>query len=174
MELLKEEWRPIDGFPNHEVSDLGRIRSVKSGLILKMQLRVKNGSANPNSEYLIVELSQNGRRYRKIVHRLVAAAFLPKIAGKPLVNHKDANKWNNRVDNLEWVNHKENAEHAIFMGLNKMCLGEPPVTKEQIPTIKAEYKELVDKLCAKFGISKNILVRIISGKAYQKHIILEK
>lgn len=173
MELLNEEWRPIEGFPSHEVSDLGRVRSLRSGLLLKTQLKVKNGKAHPNSEYLFVELSTNSKRYRKAVHRLVALTFLPKIPGKTLVNHKDANKWNNRIDNLEWVNHKENAEHAIFMGLNKMCLGEPPVTKAQIPIIKDKYRQMVEGLCAEFSVSRRVLARIISGKEYQKHIITQ-
>lgn len=171
MELLQEEWEPIEGFPNHAVSNLGRVRNNNSGIILKTQLKVKDGRASPNSEYLFVELNKGGKRFRKIVHRLVAAAFIPKIAGKPLVNHKDANKWNNRADNLEWVNHKENAEHAVFMGLNRMCMGEPPVTKDQIPLIKEAYRLGVEKICTKFNISKQILVRIVSGKEYQKHII---
>lgn len=57
-------------------------------------------------------LCKNGKRKNFTVHRLVANAFIPNIENKQEINHKDGNKQNNRVDNLEWVTKKENIKHS--------------------------------------------------------------
>lgn len=69
--------------------------------------------------YLVVNLGVGKRenRTKERVHRLVAMTYVPQIAGKPFVNHKDGNKLNNEPDNLEWVTCKENVQHAYRHGL---------------------------------------------------------
>lgn len=62
--------------------------------------------------YAIVYLSKNGRTINRRVHRLVAEAYLPACEGKSQINHKDENKANNCVNNLEWVTAKENCNHG--------------------------------------------------------------
>lgn len=102
MEYEKEIWRPIENFPNYEVSNYGRIKNVLSGNILS-PYKNENG-------YMIISLhngSGNNRKYR--VHRLVAEAFIPNPNNYPIINHKDENKSNNHVSNLEWCNKSYNA-----------------------------------------------------------------
>lgn len=68
--------------------------------------------------YLAVNLFRPGHKKKMhLVHRLVATHFLPNGANKPMVNHKDRDKKNNHVSNLEWVNHQENMRHAARKGM---------------------------------------------------------
>jgi len=107
-----ERWSPVPGRP-YEVSDLGRLRRAN---------RVLHPYCDSYG-YPCADLRAGGRRQRKRMHRLVAAAFIPNPGNKPEVNHIDADRRNNHVQNLEWVTRQENASHAVSLGL--MC-GPPP------------------------------------------------
>lgn len=97
------EWRKIEGWP-YSVSDDGQVRNDRNGNILKQVMA--------NSGYCRVRLWDCGRGKNYSVHRLVALAFLPNPDKKPEVNHKDGNKANNEVSNLEWVTGVENKRHC--------------------------------------------------------------
>lgn len=100
----EEVFKPIEGFEDYEISNHGNVKSLKSGVIMKSRLTA-NG-------YLILNLSKNGNHYRFLVHRLVAIAFIPNPNNLPCVNHKDENKLNNHVDNLEWCDYKYNINYG--------------------------------------------------------------
>ena len=98
-----ESWVDIVGFEGlYEVSDQGRVR--RDGRILKPQ-KYRGG-------YLDVALSKNGIVKRGKIHRLVASAFIPNPNNYPQVNHKDENKTNNAVSNLEWCDSKYNNNYG--------------------------------------------------------------
>lgn len=100
----------LDGFNNkYQVSNYGRIRIKKSGYLKKLSL---NGNG-----YFIVHLSNRVKKKKALVHRLVAEAFIDNPNSYPIVNHKNGNKTDNRVDNLEWCTNKMNVEHAWKSGL---------------------------------------------------------
>lgn len=102
--LIKmEQWKTIADNPNYEVSNLGNVRRIKTGKLLSQQ--------NSNG-YRTVTLWENGKEKIKYVHRLVALAFLDKPTNKNEVNHKDGNRANNCLDNLEWVTPSENILHG--------------------------------------------------------------
>ncbi len=67
--------------------------------------------------YARIHLRKDNKKHRILIHRLVATTYIPNYGNKAFVNHKDANKTNNDVANLEWVTHKENAKHAFELGL---------------------------------------------------------
>ena len=69
--------------------------------------------------YISINLYKNGKSKRMSVHRLVAKAFIPNPKNKPYINHKDANRSNNIISNLEWCTPKENTQHSIKNGNNK-------------------------------------------------------
>ena len=101
--MLKEIWKEIPGFSNYQVSNLGDVKRVsKKEKILKKQLAW-------NKQYLCVGLYDDNRKYHKfLIHRLVAKVFIPNPNNYEIVNHKDENKFNNCVGNLEWVSIKQN------------------------------------------------------------------
>ena len=107
MNENKEIWKDIKGFEGHyQVSDKGRVRSLKYGKerILKPE-RTHNG-------YLRVGLLKNRNRKMFMVHRLVGQAFLSNPHNLPQINHKDEDKTNNRVENLEWCDGKYNMNYG--------------------------------------------------------------
>ena len=106
-----ESWKKIDNYDNYMISNLGNIKNIKRNKLL---------SPSKNTwGYLGVLLHKNGDKKRYQMHRLVANAFIPNLENKKEVNHKDGNKLNNHVDNLEWVTRSENMIHAYQMGLEK-------------------------------------------------------
>ena len=108
--MTEEIWRPVVGYEGlYEVSSYGRVRSLdrydrrnqfRKGKLLKNK---DNGNG-----YLICSLSKNGIIKNKYIHRLVVEAFIERPDGLYEVNHKDENKKNNSVDNLEWCDRKYN------------------------------------------------------------------
>lgn len=106
----KEVWKPIPGYEGlYEVSNKGRVKRLEQDIICKNGVkrhkkeRILKGTVQ-NNGYLYVNLYDGPKR----VHRLVAEAFIPNPEGKPQVNHKDEDKTNNHVENLEWMTAKEN------------------------------------------------------------------
>ena len=99
-----EEWRPIVGFEGlYEVSNTGQVRNCR-GKLLRPGLN-HNG-------YLKCVLCKKGKTKTIYIHRLVAQAFIPNPQDLPQVNHKDEDKTNNSVDNLEWCSSKYNVNYG--------------------------------------------------------------
>lgn len=96
---------------NYYISDDGMIKNNLTGRILKLNFS-HNGYKKTN-------ISINGKLKTVFIHRLVAELFIPNPNNLPQVNHKDGNKTNNKLDNLEWVSPQENVIHAHKIGLNK-------------------------------------------------------
>ena len=107
--MKREHWKVIDEFPDYEVSDKGRIRRLTPSKNT-YKGKIKNTSIN-NAGYEIVTFNKD-KIYSRTVHRLVAIAFLPKPDGCDEINHKDENKLNNSVENLEWCTHKYNMNYG--------------------------------------------------------------
>lgn len=104
MNEMNEIWKPITGYENrYLISNFGRVKSLRTNTILKQELR---------RDYYSVQLF-NGRRYKHFrVHRLVGLMFIPNPSNYPYINHKDENKLNNYVDNLEWCTASYNINYG--------------------------------------------------------------
>ena len=175
---MKEIWKDIKGYEGiYQVSNIGKIISLpRNGTILKKK-KLKN--ILNNRGYLCVNLSKNNIQKKNAIHRLVAETFIPNPDNLSQVNHKDGNKQNNCVENLEWCTCKENIQHARKTGLlndygskNKLS----KFTDEQIKFnrkkyIKNDKKYGCTSLARKFNVSKSTISYIINNKTYNKTII---
>lgn len=113
---MSEIWRDIDGYEGlYQVSNLGNVLSLHPHRSKKEKPKII--SHDNIHGYHRVELHANGNKTKFLVHRLVADMFLPNPDNKSEVNHKDGNKDNNTVDNLEWCTHRENMKHAYVNNL---------------------------------------------------------
>lgn len=121
---MDEIWKPISGYENlYEISNLGNIRSHHN-------YRSKNHLITPRLKqgYYQIGLRKNSKRKWFLVHRLVAKTFISNPNNLPCVNHKDENKLNNSVENLEWCTYHYNNTYGDR--INK-C-----VEKTSIPVLK--------------------------------------
>lgn len=100
-----EEWKTLERIPKYEVSNYGKIRSTKNGKTKLLKVCVNNWG------YELVCLSDGKKRHTSYIHRLVAEVFIPTTNKALVVNHKDKNRKNNTVNNLEWTTVMENMWH---------------------------------------------------------------
>ena len=102
--MIEKIWKPIIGYENlYKINNYGEVLSLRSNKILKPN--------NNGIGYFIIQLCKNGKRKNYLIHRLVAEHFLDNPNNLPEVNHKDEDKSNNFVDNLEWCKHKYNMNY---------------------------------------------------------------
>lgn len=104
---MVETWKPVKGYEGiYEVSNLGRVRNIKRKNKIVKSYLTRTG-------YRRVQLSKAAITKNHLVHRLVADAFLPKPENKDVINHKDFNRANNSVENLEWLTYQENSHYSM-------------------------------------------------------------
>ena len=106
-------WKTINGFSNYEISDKGEVRNKLTQYILKGRLS-KSGYYQVN-----IKNDETGKFINQYIHRLVALHFLDNPDNKKEVNHKDKNKANNILENLEWATSSENQIHSYKLGREK-------------------------------------------------------
>lgn len=174
---MEEIWKDIEGYEGlYQVSNLSRIKALAKF--------VNKGKCHRGwGEHLLrygadacgyhrTNLSKNGNNRTVKVHRIVAQAFIPNPDNKPQVNHKDGNKQNNHIDNLEWCTQSENLKHAFRIGLKKPMAGENnnghKLTRDQVEWIRKHYKNRHKEfstvaLGKRFGVHRKTITRIIRG-----------
>lgn len=107
---MMEIWKDIKDYEGlYQVSNLGRVKSLNYRHIGKERILKPLKAING---YLFVILYKDGKKDIFRVHRLVAETFIPNPENKPEVNHKSENKTDNRVENIEWIWHKDNCNHG--------------------------------------------------------------
>lgn len=140
-----EEFRDVPGYEGtYEVSNWGRVR--RNGKILKP---CKNRKG-----YLLVSLFKNGTKKNARLHRLVASVFIPNPQNLPQINHKDEDKTNNAVNNLEWCDSKYN---------NNYSLSKPVLQFDLQGNFVREWPSMM-KVEEEIGISNSSISMCCSGK----------
>lgn len=127
---MNEVWKDIVGYEGYyKISNYGNIKScdrirkcrIRTNIInimkvrgkeMKPQINVKNG-------YCYIDLRKNGKKERKYVHRLVAEHFLENNFNYPCINHKDENRTNNIISNLEWCSYEYNSNYGTAIEKQK-------------------------------------------------------
>lgn len=165
--MIGEEWRPIDTGA-HSASNLGRIRrdvpgpSTHVGAILS--------PCADRLGYMNVCIGPPRRRGRvRLVHRLVTQAFLGPCPVGLEVNHKNGDKADNRLENLEYVSKSENMRHAVRHGLVRTP-SRARLTPEQVREIRrrgGRGKETSFVLAAEFGVNRSHISRIVRGETWE-------
>lgn len=172
-----ENWKTVEGFTRIEISDHGNVRSSRD-----KKLRYKTIS---KSGYWVTQISVKNKVHTLPIHRLVAKAFLPQpseeliaICSKEhhkqvLVNHKDGDKLNNLVDNLEWCTFQHNVSEAIRLNLVPQPKGElngrAKLSEKEVHKICQAYEEgmMPQEAIKVFGISRQQATKIRSGHSWQ-------
>lgn len=180
---MEENWKNIEGYEGlYQVSNFGRIRGLdrvverKNNNPTTIKGRVKNNQQYVNG-YLFVALCKNGIKKPLSVHRLVANSFIPNPDNKPEVNHKDLNKHNNHVDNLEWCSHSENHIHKNKSGIISPCFinnngennGRSKLTEGDVITIKKRMAngEIQKAIASEYYMSPSAINAIAKGKNWK-------
>lgn len=149
---------------NYYVHDDGAVFNIKTMRFVKPQ---------SNGRYNKVTLSINGKEHQYLIHRLVAKAFIPNPDNKPEVNHINGDRFDNRVENLEWVTASENQSHAVRTNLKKhgTDLWNGKFTKEQVLEImrRKHNGESCRKLGKEFGVNETTISAISRGLRYKQY-----
>lgn len=160
-------WEAVKRYEKYYlISPTGSVYSIRSKKLI---------SPFVSSGYSQVELNVNGVATKHLVHRLVAEAYLPNQSNFPCVNHKDGNKLNNDVSNLEWCTFKKNMEHACEHGLLKTIGSNNPsskLTEDDVKYIKSVYKKGdleygSSALGKKFGVDHKAIWSIVNGATWR-------
>lgn len=158
-----EIWKTIFNYYNYEISSYGRIRNI-NGYIRKIQTDKKGYSVISIRNYL-------GIRKTLKIHRLVAIMFLDNPKNLPQINHKDGNKKNNKVDNLEWCNNSYNQKHAFLNNLQINKGSKNPRSKlseENVIEIRKNGKyDTYLNISKKYKVSKSTIYSILNNKNWK-------
>lgn len=150
-----EIWKTIENFPNYEVSNFGNVRNSSKNKLMTISIR-KNG-------YCVVKLSFNGISKECKVYRLVAKAFVDNPNNLPYVNHKDENKTNNHVSNLEWCDSLYNNTYGTRCQRQADKIKKPIKQCDMQGNIIKEFNS-INKAAKELGILACNISNCLSGK----------
>lgn len=128
-----EIWKPYPNFEKYyEVSSNGLVKSIRLNKIMKTYLN--------NKGYVCIDLNDSAKKYKKLLHRVVAETFIVNSNSLPEVNHKDEVKTNNNVSNLEWCTRSYNKQHSMATGTyDKIYTTKNSLGKKHLPNAHSKY-----------------------------------
>lgn len=161
-------WKPVKDFTGiYEVSNHGQVRSltrvIKNGLNTTRLIKGQNLKLKiDNNGYPVVSLNKEHKAKTKRVHRLVCEAFLENPSNLSDVNHKDGNKKNNHISNLEWCSRSYNIEHAY----RKKLRTDAKFSPSQVRSIRNSNKSQ-SFLAKEYQVDQNTIKQIITKRTYK-------
>lgn len=176
--ITNVEWKAVPGYEGlYIIDEYGKVLS------LERKVRTKGDSFRVIPEhsltwqpthdgYVFVKLTKGKIKKCIKVHRLVALAFIPNPFNKSQVNHKDGNKRNNNVSNLEWATGKENMEHAVINNLNNCGRGEKQGHSKATTAMVIKMREYAKEgwthqaIADNFNFSRSAVTSIINRKRW--------
>lgn len=161
--MTEVEVRPVVGYEGHyEVDSEGNISSLKYGKRRKLAKRYNRKG------YVTVSLCTNGTQHYHTVHRIVAQAFITNPQGLPQVNHKDENKKNNRVENLEWCTNTYNSHYSQNY-IKGGAARQKPVYAINLNTGDITVHSAIHSAARALGITNQEICAVLKGKQKQSH-----
>lgn len=162
--MVNEIWRDIKGYEQlYQISNLGNVKSLNYNKTSKEKILKPNNIKG----YLIVGLYKNGKRKFYHVHRLVTEAFLPNPNNKPCIDHINADRTDNRVENLRWVTHKENNDNPITKNKHfkklKENFSKPIIQFSKDGEFIRKWNSAMD-VHRELGINQNCICQCCKGK----------
>lgn len=172
---MQEIWKPIPGFDFHyEASTFGRIRRIHKQMGTHVGRVLK--PAPHGDGYTMVNLCMNCIGHTRKIHQLVAITFIGAPRAKEEVNHRDGNRWNNHINNLEYVTRRENIRHSRdVLGASRGRKGSKNAAAKLNESQVIEIRRLHEsgttrrKLAISFGVS-TVMIRYIVIRRCWKHI----
>ncbi len=150
-------WYNISGFPEYEITKNGKIRHKKFKKLKSIYIN--------DSGYKMVSINRNAKSSPQRVHRLLALTFIPNLNKMPHINHKDGDKYNNDLSNLEWTNILLNNQHGFKKGLINNTGENNGMSRLKENEVKSIKKILSEGGLSQYKISKiyNVSRSCISG-----------
>jgi len=155
-----EIWKSHPEYTGIEVSSFGRVRSVKGHYYANYQN--KDG-------YMRVGIPVDGKQATKLVHRLVAQVFIQNPNNWPEVNHKDNDRANNRVENLEFCTPKYNSQYREKYGISRAEVAGRPVYAVNLTTLEVLRFQSQSEAGRELGVKQQNINAVIKGKRKQTH-----
>lgn len=160
----------VVGYEGHyQFDENGNVYSLKNGRVKKLKPRITHDG------YVWYSLSKDGKAKTIRINRIIATALIPNPENKLTVNHKDGNKLNNTLSNLEWATREEQIQHAYNLNLKQpmkgTLSGRALLTEEQVIEIRSIYKAKskefgMQALAKKYNVSCPTILRCVRKRSY--------
>jgi hypothetical protein len=156
-----EEWKPVKGFETkYMISNLGRVKSLSTNVILS--------PADNGNGYMRVNLYGSGKHHTKYIHVLMVEAFIPNPDNLTEVNHKDENKANNTLSNLEWCTHVYNCNYGTRVERTREKKSKP-IAQYKLTGELVKVWNNIAEIRQAFNCSRSSIYNCLSGISKSSH-----
>ena len=166
--IESEIWKSLPGVPGVEISTFGRVRILDRVVSIENMTRFIKGRISKQYDnthgYLIVSIPIDGKWTNKKVHRLVAQTFIPNLDNLPQVNHKNCDRADNRVENLEWCTRSYNMKYKEKFGISQTKAAGHPVLAINLETLEVSRFESQSKAGRVLGAKRPNINAVIKGR----------